>query len=264
LTHPEPLTVAAPLPVRLLSPPTYWRCEPAWSWHSRPLPDFLLWCVLDGVGELSLDGRQTALRPGVCAVFAPGDAPVAEHDPQRRLLVFGMHFGVENTEPADTIVPPGRWQTVPDRDLVSGLARRCDASFRRGDALGMRQARLGLEHLLCLFWEDNLHPVSRVDERLAEIAQAIRQDPGRSWTVAELAARAALSRAQFTRRFTAYAGQSPIRYLTHARVDRARHLLTETELSVAQVAAALGYADVGYFGRQYKQHTGHPPSRERG
>jgi AraC-like DNA-binding protein len=253
-----------PLPLRLLSPPTYWRCEPTWSWHSRPLQDFLLWCVLDGVGELSLAGRECVLRPGTCAVFAPGDAPVADHDPRRRLLVFGMHFAVDTTEPAETIVPPGRWQPVTDRDLLTGLARRCDASYRRGDPLGRRQAELGLEQLLCLLWEDNLHPARRVDDTLAEIAEAIRQDPGRPWTVAELAARAALSRAQFTRRFLAYAGEPPIRYLTRARLDRARHLLTETSLSVAQVASALGYRDLGYFGRQYKRYAGHPPSHERG
>jgi len=44
---------------------------------------------------------------------------------------------------------------------------------------------------------------------------------------------------------------------------RAHELLTETRMSVTQVAAALGYADVAYFSRQYKRHTGRPPSAER-
>src|SRR5215207_2908607 len=76
--------------LRLNSPPTYWRCEPGWSWHARPLTDHLLWYVVDGVGHLTLDGRRIELGPGRCVVFAPGDAPVAGHDPHRRLLVFGM------------------------------------------------------------------------------------------------------------------------------------------------------------------------------
>lgn len=256
MAHPP----SAPFSLTLLSPPTYWRCEPGWSWHSRPLPDHLLWCVLDGVGEMRLDGRTTELHAGVCAVFAPGDAPVATHDPRRRLVVFGMHFEVAGGQP---VVPPGHWQPVADRDLLAALARRCETSYQRGDALGRRQAALGLEHLICLLWEDNLHPAGRVDRVLADIAAAIRHDPGRAWTVAELAARASLSRAQFTRRFTAYTGDPPIRYLTRARVDRARHLLTETTMSVTEVAVALGYRDVGYFGRQYKQFLGHAPSRDR-
>ena len=31
-------------------------------------------------------------------------------------------------------------------------------------------------------------------------------------------------------------------------------------MSVSQVAATLGFTDVGYFGRQYKRQTGHSPS----
>jgi transcriptional regulator GlxA family with amidase domain len=91
----------------------------------------------------------------------------------------------------------------------------------------------------------------------------IRQDPGRDWSVQEMAARASLSRAQFTRRFVAQNGMAPAQYLIKARIDRAHQLLTETGMTVTQVAAALGYADVPYFSRQYKQRTGHSPSTAR-
>src|SRR5690242_4267120 len=77
---------------RLLSPPTYWRCEPGWSWRARPLTDHLLWYVLGGIGWLTVGRQEYELAPGNGVVFAPGDEPVAGHDPRRRLLVFGMHF----------------------------------------------------------------------------------------------------------------------------------------------------------------------------
>ncbi|MEU4608828.1 AraC family transcriptional regulator [Kribbella sp. NPDC023972] len=95
------------------------------------------------------------------------------------------------------------------------------------------------------------------------MARQIRQDPGRDWTVAEMAGRAALSRAQFTRRFVAQLGMSPAQYLIQARIDRAHQLLTENGMTVTQVASALGYTDVPYFSRQYKQRTGKPPSTAR-
>jgi AraC family transcriptional regulator of arabinose operon len=267
LTHPASLLAGSPVHVRLVSPPTYWRCEPGWSWHARPLPDYLLWCVLDGIGQLTVGGQRCELGPGTCVVFAPGDEPVGGHDPRRRLLVFGMHFEVttDGGEPAPSAVaPPGHWCQVRDQILVAALARRCDISYRRGDPLGARQSQLCLEQILCLLWEDSIHPPpGPVDAALHEITHAIRQDPSRRWTVAELADRTALSRAQFTRRFTAHAGMSPIRYLIRARMDRAHQLLTETKTSVAKVAVMLGYTDIGYFSRQYKRHTGHPPSRAR-
>jgi AraC-like DNA-binding protein len=259
LTH-RP-TVADPLDLHLLTPPTFWRCEPSWSWVSRPLPDYLLWCVLDGIGRLELDGATRALAPGVCAVFAPGDAPTAGHDPRRRLLVFGMHFQLNH--PAD-VVPEQRWGEVADRVLLGALARSSDTAYRRGDPLGRRQAELCLEQLLCLIWEAaHCSPKTAADKAIEEVAQSIRQDPGRDWSVQELAAGAALSRAQFTRRFVAQHGTAPAQYVIKARIDRAHQLLTETGMTVTQVAAALGYTDVPYFSRQYKQRTGRSPSESR-
>lgn len=242
------------------TPPTYWRCEPSWSWHSRPLSDHLLWCVLEGIGSLRVDAHHHDLVPGACAVFAPGDAPVAEHDPHRRLLVFGLHFDTDDPD----IVQPGRLVRTRDQVLLGALARRCETSYRRGDPLGVRQGLLCLEQILGLIREDALVGApSPTDAALDEITREIRQDPSRRWTVAELADRAALSRAQFTRRFVAHTGMSPARYLIDARIARARQLLTETNMSVTQVAATLGYADLAYFSRQYKRHTGRSPGRVR-
>jgi AraC-like DNA-binding protein len=247
------------LQLKRMAAPTFWRCEPSWSWTSRPLADHLLWCVLDGRGELELDGRQQELHPGVCAVFQPGDAPRATHDPHRRLLVFGMHF-----ETASTTAPEPRWGEVMDREFLGVLARTSDASYRRGDTLGRHQAELCLEQLVALV-RDAVHRPGRtaVDTAVDQIARQLRQDPGRDWTVAEMAGRAALSRAQFTRRFIKQFGMSPAQYLIQARIDRAHQLLTESGMTVTATAAALGYTDVPYFSRQYKQRTGRPPSQER-
>jgi AraC family transcriptional regulator, arabinose operon regulatory protein len=301
------LAAGEQLRLRLLSAPTFWRCEPSWSWVSRPLPDYLLWCVLDGRGRLELNGNERELHPGVCAVFAPGDAPTAGHDPRRRLLVFGMHFDVEGSGvegssegfdiegsgvegsgegfdvegsdvegsregfdvegfdvEGDGVVPDPRWGEVVDRELLGVLARASDASYRRQDRLGLRQAELCLEQLLGLIW-DAVHNPGRspTDNAVDEVSRLIREDPGRDWTVAGMARRAALSRAQFTRRFVAQFGMSPAQYLIQSRIDRAHQLLTETGMSVTQTAAALGYTDVPYFSRQYKQRTGRTPSQDR-
>lgn len=255
MTHPD-----CPSPVRFGSAPTYWRCEPSWSWHALPLADHLLWCVLDGVGHVTLGGRRRELRAGTCVVFAPGDDPVAGHDPRRRLLVFGLHL----QGPEGGVALPDRWCQVRDQVLVESLARRCDSSYRRGDPLGLRQAQLCVDQLLALIWEESLHaPPGRVDAALEELTGAIRADPSRRWTVAELADRASLSRAQFVRRFTAHTGLPPVRYLIQARIARAEELLGETSMSVTQVAATLGYPDVAYFSRQYRSCTGRAPSRLR-
>jgi AraC-like DNA-binding protein len=261
LTHIPFAAAGRPL-VRLTSPPTFWRCEPTWSWHARPLPDHLLWYVMDGVGTLSLDGRTWPVTPGTGVVFAPGEAPIGEHDPQRRLLVFGMNFTVEGSD-VPSGIPHGHCQ-VRNQALLAALARRCDSAYRRGDRLGDWHSRICLEQILCVLAEDATDPLpNRIDSALDAIGRAIQQDPSRRWTVAELAQRASLSRAQFTRRFIAYTGLSPARYVVKARIERARRLLIETDSSVTEVASTLGYTDIAHFSRQYKQHTGHSPRENR-
>jgi AraC family transcriptional regulator of arabinose operon len=237
-----------------MSAPTFWRCEPSWSWTSRPLGDHLLWCVLDGRGTLELDAKTQDLHPGICAVFQPGDAPKATHDPHRRLLVFGMHFDTRSRVATDP-----RWAEVHDREFLKILARTSDAAYRSRRTY---QAELCLEQLVALIRDADPGPTA-TDAAVDDVARQLRQDPGRAWTVAEMAQAAALSRAQFTRRFVAQLGMSPAQYLIQARIDRAHQLLTESGMTVTETAAALGYTDVPYFSRQYKQRTGRSPSHDR-
>ncbi len=60
------------------------------------------------------------------------------------------------------------------------------------------------------------------------------------------------------RSFKAIFGVAPIRYLTVARIERARGLLAQGR-PMARVASACGFASVGYLARVFRQHTGITP-----
>ncbi len=251
--------------VRINSRPTYWYCEPGWEWKSRSLPDHLLWYVMDGVGSIQLDDHVWDLRAGSSFVFAPGAQPQSKQDPNRRLVVFGMHFDVVDASgeraPTTAGMLPPLGSVVRDTPFFATLAQRCDASSRRGDALGALQSRLFLQAMVLHLWEEALYrEPSTVELALDDIIRAIQWEPGHRWTVDELARWAHLSRAQFVRRFRAVAGLSPLHFMMHARLERARQLIQDTDMTVEQIAYALGYSDVFFFSRQYKRYTGHAPS----
>ncbi|APU21227.1 AraC family transcriptional regulator [Actinoalloteichus sp. GBA129-24] len=74
--------------------------------------------------------------------------------------------------------------------------------------------------------------------------------PARTWalerldrplTLRELAAQGSMSVRTFTRRFREEVGISPVQWLTQQRVEAARRLLEETDLSVDQIASASGF-----------------------
>jgi AraC-like DNA-binding protein len=102
-----------------------------------------------------------------------------------------------------------------------------------------------------------------VDPAVAAALEALHREPGRAWTVAQLAALAGLSRAAFARRFTTLAGRPPLSYLTWWRMTLAARHLRESTDTVAVVAHAAGYANEFAFTTAFRRHHGTPPGRYR-
>jgi len=97
-----------------------------------------------------------------------------------------------------------------------------------------------------------------------QLALAMRQMHGqlsRSWTVAQLAKAAALSRSAFFERFTRTVGVPPMEYLLAWRMAVAKDLLRREELGVTEVAERVGYGSVSTFSTAFSRHVGQPPSR---
>lgn len=91
--------------------------------------------------------------------------------------------------------------------------------------------------------------------------QAMHADPARAWTVADLAAEAAVSRASFARRFTATVGVAPLTHLGRWRMAFATDLLrADPDLGMAEVAARVGYGDAFSFSSAYRRIRGVSPS----
>jgi AraC-like DNA-binding protein len=98
----------------------------------------------------------------------------------------------------------------------------------------------------------------------AQIAPAIRQMHGqitRSWTVAQLARTAALSRSAFFERFTRTVGLPPMEYLLAWRMAVAKDLLRRQDLGMSEVAERVGYGAASTFSAAFSRHVGQPPSR---
>jgi len=82
-------------------------------------------------------------------------------------------------------------------------------------------------------------------------------------TVGELAEVAALSEFHLARMFRLSFGLPPHAWIAQARLDRARALLRDTALPLAEVAARCGYADVSHFSHRFRGSVGASPNRYR-
>ncbi|MBA1145636.1 GlxA family transcriptional regulator [Ectothiorhodospiraceae bacterium WFHF3C12] len=79
----------------------------------------------------------------------------------------------------------------------------------------------------------------------------------------ELARYAGLSRRQLERLFDKHLGCVPTRYYLQLRLHRARQLLTQTNLSVAEIGSACGFVSAPHFSRCYRHVHGIAPREER-
>ncbi|MBL8612179.1 MAG: helix-turn-helix transcriptional regulator [Myxococcales bacterium] len=79
------------------------------------------------------------------------------------------------------------------------------------------------------------------------------------WPVRRLAKVSGVSEAHFARSFKQAFGVPPHRYLLTRRIERARALLRETDLSITEVAFQTGWSSLGTFGRTFRDVTGESP-----
>jgi len=100
--------------------------------------------------------------------------------------------------------------------------------------------------------------------RLAQVIARMEANIEDPISPARLATDANLSPRQLERLFARYLGRSPKRYYMELRLERARNLLMQTEMSVIEIALACGFGSASHFSKCYRAIYGSTPYRQRG
>jgi AraC family transcriptional regulator len=107
--------------------------------------------------------------------------------------------------------------------------------------------------------ELELSRVGLVDRRIRRAIELMHAHMSRELPLEEIAAAAFLSPFHFARLFKKLTGASPHAYLAMLRVESAQRLLAETDLSVSEVSARVGYSSPSHFTKAFRQATGLAP-----
>jgi len=244
------------------------KCEPNWQWKRKhPLPNYDLFYVWKGEGQLLLNGKEYSITKGCCFLFRPGDWITATHNPQNPLQLTYIHFDLE----AFPNLIPAHYRKLQDTIALESLLTRYIRLFLIKETFGAEtEAKLILKQLMILLLREE-HQAEKQPEAISytllsavkEVANYVQLHPGEPHTVESLAARANFSPRYFSRKFKEIIGQSVRSYIIEARIKRAEHLLHYTGMTVTEVAEALGYENLHFFSRQFKQYTGKKPSEIR-
>lgn len=216
--------------------------------------------------------KASPLCPSVSAIKSCPD----DVCPSRNVLVFSgrMAFDLGGMHPLIALMPEvmlvgtllDRYpEILPMLEAMEREARGDRAGFagilaRLADVVAAFIVRAWVE---CGCGEASGWIAALRDPRLGRVIAAIHRDPGRSWSVAELATEMGSSRSVFAERFLAMTGMTPVRYLTELRMRLAAQWIGRDRMPIETAAQRLGYGSQAAFSRAFKRVTGQAPGAAR-
>lgn len=252
-----------------------WDRVPAYIWTGRQVartrvvrphgirPNWHLILTLGGAGSFRQPPRlEVPLSRGDVILFTPDchqDYGPTEGGAWENLFV---HFA-----PRPQWLPWMRWPRVGDglflvRLRADALAHaeaaltRCDAYAHSSfSSFAHELALSALEEAILLGAHEARYAAGDAHRSpaIARAVQAIAGDLARRHSVPSLARVAGLSGSRFSHRFKEETGESVIGYINRLRMREAARLLEADEMSVKEVAAAVGFASPFHFSRQFKK-----------
>ena len=98
---------------------------------------------------------------------------------------------------------------------------------------------------------------------MASVQAQMQSAPERNWSTEELASLVDMSARNLSRRFQRATGQTIKQYLLALRLQLAMDWLRHSDLSIADIAAQLGFGDSSYFSKCFRQHFSESPGHYR-
>lgn len=250
---------------------------------------YRLLILLNSVVSLIMDGRVYTCKPGQVFMMAPGQrclypgaSPLADPTEKRRCIILTIEqtlmeqlrsfagTGAQNRDAKIAIcrLPPDNPGRLSSRALC-GLLELCnDRQPGCQEAISLQARLIALQ-----IWRDvSPGPVKSsrqfplpevVPDRLAESFRFMQHHLNEPLTDEQLAADAGWSKSHYIRIFGRHFGKSPHQMLTLLRLQQARELLQDTDLTVREVCDCCGFHSASHFAACFRRETGYLPRRYR-
>lgn len=254
----------------------YFECPPQWRLDERTRPNYQLWLITDGSATFTLDRSSRAdLGTKSALIIPPGVRHRGVHDPNDPMRCFVIHFvGRRHGQPTNVLWPTSTITDFPVRDwngLLECAAELChEVSAPSPESALLANAAvarlLGLIHRAARVGDarfTRLGLSSTTTAGIAAVLEYIGEHYASDLSLSDLCATAAVSAGHLNYLFRTTVGVSPMEYLRRHRLDRAKLMLEETDLSISDIAEAVGYRDAFHFSRTFRRVEGLAPSRYR-
>ena len=271
-------------------PQGYWSSGDGWpNWRadmleldgfaaSTPLSVNLLIVHLSAPAAVTahgLDQPAVVLVPGDSTLIPRGCAATLHHAPRDVLvleltdaLIARAAKALHIHEPASPLLPRCCLRDERITRLCDVLDVEARDGFASGRAFGEAIAMALASRLVTVNAQWAVLPGTRAGyptaRALLPVLEYIDDNLDADLTVAKLARIAGLSRHWFAHQFRAAMHCAPHQYVLGRRIERAKQLLAQTDLSATAVGYALGFGNPSHFAQAFRRSTGVTPSSYRG
>lgn len=236
--------------------------------------------VMKGSGIHEINGQDYKFRPGQIFLIRPVECHRYLYPEQLTLLTFMFDRKVLRQFRAQLENIPGFNDLFPEaaehkhHELIVGTATMSEldilldsiAMAGLSDLPGVELLQtVNFINVLVLILQ-NMHDniaEERINSDIGAAVSYIMRNFQNCITLDELARMTNMSQSSFCRKFKKDFKVSPIEWLLRLRIHKAMNFLSRSDMTIAEVAEAVGFTDPLYFSRQFRKFTGFSPTSYR-
>ncbi len=236
--------------------------------NGRVLNEYQLLYVTEGMGIFhSASVPEALLKAGDLFLLFPGEWHSYHPLKKTGWKSYWIGFKGKNMDdrvragflsPQKPIYHVGYSAMVNDMYQFGLKTAKEEAAYVQQTLAGVVNLLIGLMHSLerNIVLNTNHEHVDMVNKARLRIRESLEAD----LTIQQIAAEMGVSYSNFRKLFKEYTGISPSLYQQDLRLQRAKELLTTTDLSIKQIAYQLRFDSPDYFSSKFKTKTGMKPS----
>ncbi|MDF2724290.1 MAG: transcriptional regulator, AraC family [Paenibacillus sp.] len=247
------------------------KSNPGWAQPLRTTRHHSCWLIIKGKGTVTINGTHYPAEPGKLFFYTPGMQVERRSDVEQPMeyYFFRFHYTESYEEKeqwiyrsqAESPFPlSGMYSLQNTPQIIYWMEQLLILWQRRGHVTAMRRKIVLQEFWLALLQDFRAQKIAGDTTAAIEMTQEYMiqhyQEP---LTLEALAQLVGLSVSHYSRLFKKVIGYSPIDYLTHLRMDRAKELLMMYDYRLKSIAHSVGYNDEFYFSRIFKKVVGLSP-----
>jgi len=239
---------------RMLKTPKNWTMVP------QSVKQYHLMYGVAGFVENKVDGNDYTMRKGDVYLIPP-NAILSQHhcptDPFTGMIV-NFHFG-QSASPLETILGRGPYLGNDEDGSLHGKFLTLIHAIQKHNLSSNMLAQGLLLQIIYQFahnrpeLEATALSTSKVNVKMVQICNYMKENYRQAIRLDTLSALTGLSRNYIIRQFRKCYGSTPADYLAMIRIEKAKQLATQTDLSITEIANLVGYADLHSFSRMFKK-----------